>query len=281
MIPNIDIVYWAKFGTNSVVGRSRSLIFQKLFLPTAEAYVKEFFSNPNTTDSDKARFRSGSFEHAGKWLSTIPRNGFWMNSQEFKIAMKMRLGINDTNNTSLCSCGRALANDYQHLLTCHLGNQIINRHTALVNYFCDLLNSADQTVVKEVLLTENQNMESNLRSDFTTKRYDLVSGAHRHQHYDVTVTNPSNISYTKEVKSHLINGAAARRAHQLKIRKYSNSIDQRDFHPLVFETFGYWRPEVTNLVRVCCLKMEETSNIAFSVLIGYPSFLLHCSGRMR
>ena len=71
------------------------------------------------------------------------------------------------------------------------------------------------------------------------------------------------------MKSHLINGAAARRAHQLKIRKYSNSIDQRDFHPLVFETFGYWRPEVTNLVRACCLKMEETSNIAYSVLFNY------------
>jgi len=33
MFPNIDIVNWAKFGTNSVVG-SGSLIFQKSFLPT-------------------------------------------------------------------------------------------------------------------------------------------------------------------------------------------------------------------------------------------------------
>ena len=80
-------------------------------------------------------------------------------------------------------------------------------------------------------------MESDSRSDFTTKRYVLVSGVHRHQHYDVTVTNPSTISHTKEVKSHLINRAAARHAHQFKIRKYSNSIDQKDFHPLVFETW--------------------------------------------
>ena len=44
----------------------QNLIYQKLFFPTAEAYVKEYLSNPNTTDSDKARFSSGSFEHAGK-----------------------------------------------------------------------------------------------------------------------------------------------------------------------------------------------------------------------
>ena len=45
-------------------------------------------------------------------------------------------------------------------------------------------------------------------------------------HYDVTVTNPTTPPYSKEVKTHAINGAAVQRAQQFKMRKYA-----QDFHP--------------------------------------------------
>jgi len=245
-------------------------IYQCLFEITANGHVTQFLNDEQISTADKARFRSGAFEHAGKWLATIPREGFWMSTGEFRTAMQLRFGINIGNNILSCACGKASAQDHQHLLTCHLGNQVINRHTALVNYFCDLIKSAGHQVIREAhLLNEDQDQTGGPRSDFTTKRIDITTGRQRHQHYDVTVTNPASPSYTKEVKTHAINGAAAQRAHQFKMRKYSSFVDAQDFHPLVFETFGYWSEEVTNLVRCCCHQMEDTSGTPYSALYNY------------
>jgi hypothetical protein len=245
-------------------------IYQRLFSITANAQVTQFFRDDNVTDASKARFRSGAFEHAGKWLASIPREGFWMSNQEFRTALQLRLGMNLGSNDLPCACGQASAQDYQHLLNCHVGNQVINRHTTLVNYFCDLVKSSGHSVIREAhLLNQDSVQDGGPRSDFTTKRIDLTTGRQRHQHYDVTVTNPSSPSYIREVKSQANNGAAAQRAHQYKIRKYSKFVDEQDFHPMVFETFGYWTSEVTNLVKCCCHLMEDTSGIPYSILFNY------------
>ena len=156
------------------------------------------------------------------------------------------------------------------LLLVLLGNQVINRHTAVVNYFCDLIKSANHQVVREEQLVENPTAENTgLRSDFTIKRTNVITGNHRHQHYDVTIVNPSAKSYINEVKSHEVTGAAAQRAHQSKIRKYTSSINSQDFHPLVFETYGFWNAEVTDLIQACCARIEETTGTPYSSLINY------------
>jgi hypothetical protein len=51
-------------------------------------------------------FDLGAFEHAGKWLATIPREGFWMST---RAALQLRFGINLGNNILSCACGKALA----------------------------------------------------------------------------------------------------------------------------------------------------------------------------
>jgi hypothetical protein len=53
------------------------------------------------------------------------------------------------------------------------------------------------------------------------------------------------------------------------MRKYSTYVDPQDFHPLVFETYGYWRPEVTELIHKCCKLIEEKGGVAYSVLVNY------------
>jgi hypothetical protein len=252
---------------------SRSLqnnIYYRIFTPTATAYVNEFLQSDAENDINKARFRSAAFEHSGKWLAAIPREGFWMSSREFRIALQLRFGINKDSDTLTCACGKGSAQDHQHLLNCHLGNQVINRHTAVVNYFCDLIKSANHQVVREEQLVENPTAENTgLRSDFTIKRTNVITGNHRHQHYDVTIVNPSAKSYINEVKSHEVTGAAAQRAHQSKIRKYTSSINSQDFHPLVFETYGFWNAEVTDLIQACCASIEETTGTPYSSLINY------------
>jgi hypothetical protein len=87
-------------------------IYQRLFAITANAQVTQFFNDENVTEASKARFRSGAFEHAGKWLASIPREGFWMSNQEFRTALQLRLGINLGNDDLTCACGQASAQDY-------------------------------------------------------------------------------------------------------------------------------------------------------------------------
>jgi len=245
-------------------------IYHRIFNPTAKAYVEKFLQSDTEEKVDKARFRSAAFEHSGKWLATIPREGFWMSSREFRIALQLRFGINKDSDILTCACGKGSAQDHQHLLNCHLGNQVINRHTAVVNYFCDIIKSANHQVVREEQLVENPTADNTgLRSDFTIKRANVITGSQRHQHYDVTIVNPSAKSYVNEVKSHEVTGAAAQRAHQLKIRKYTSTINSQDFHPLVFETYGFWNSEVTDLIQACCVRIEETTGTPYSSLINY------------
>jgi hypothetical protein len=102
---------------------SRSLqnnIYHRIFTPTATAYVNEFLQSDTENDVNKARFRSTAFEHSGKWLAAIPREGFWMSSREFRIALQLRFGINNDSDDLLCACGKGSAQDHQHLLNCHV-----------------------------------------------------------------------------------------------------------------------------------------------------------------
>jgi len=65
-------------------------IYQCLFEITANGHVTQFLDDEQISNADKARFRSGAFEHAGKWLATIPREGFWMSTGEFRTAMQLQ-----------------------------------------------------------------------------------------------------------------------------------------------------------------------------------------------
>jgi hypothetical protein len=243
--------------------------YENIFIPTANSQVSVFLNDSSIPEQSKARFLSASFEHAGKWLASVPRDDFRMTSSEFRTSMQLRLGINNLSGQSLCSCGNGIADDHQHLLNCHKGNQISNRHGAIVTYFCDLLKEAGQLTTSEEHLADLQISESSPRSDFTIKRQDIITGRPNHQHYDVTVVNPSAATYIAENKSHQVNGATANRAYQQKMRKYSTYVDPQDFHPLVFETYGYWRPEVTELIHKCCKLIEEKGGVAYSVLVNY------------
>jgi len=241
-------------------------IYQQCFIPTANAFVTQFLNDPNITDGRKAAFLSSSFEHAGKWLMAYPHEGFWMSSREFKTALLLRAGISTSAaGTDLpCACGKGAADDDNHLLSCHLGNQTIKRHDTIANCFQDMIQAAGQSIVMECPLEVAGN-PVNQRSDFTIKRNDQEG----HQHYDITITNPSSTSAIRETKSHKINGAAAQRAHNSKIRKYSSYIDTKDFHPMVFETYGFWTEEVTQLIKSSCTAIAEQTGIPKSRITQY------------
>jgi len=142
-------------------------IYHQIYIPSANAYVEAYFSDPQNTEEEKARFRSASFNHAGKWLMAHPRKGFWMSSEEFRIAMKLRLGMKLPANGIKCACGQASADDELHILNCHLGNQIIHRHNAVVQVFMDLLQSAGQTATSEERVQKLAHSDQTSRSNVT------------------------------------------------------------------------------------------------------------------
>ena len=245
-------------------------IYSLLYTKTANAYVKVFFDNPNNSNANKARFRSVSGEHAGKWLAAIPREGFYMESKEFKVAMCLRLGINVTTKGYTCTCGRADADDSYHYLNCKLGNQITNRHKSIASVFAEMFKTAGQMVATEVHLEEEDlTRVQSRRSDLTIKRQNSLTGRSHHQHFDITVVNPSAKSYTEQVQSHLYNGVTARRAHNNKIKKYCDLVDKEDFHPLAMETFGTWTREVSDIIRKACYEIAEEKEIPYSTIVNY------------
>jgi hypothetical protein len=46
-------------------------------------------------------------------------------------------------------------------------------------------------------------------------------------------------------------------------------IDKTNFHPLVFEDYGFWEQDVTLLIKMCSRQIEVDSGISFSILVNY------------
>jgi len=249
------------------------IFYDAIMAPMSNDYVHIYLNDPGTSDGEKARFRSTSAQHAGKWLAAIPKEGFRMHSNEFKTAVLLRLGMQVVKEdlvTCLCSTHATIDTLGVHLLSCNKGNQIGNRHKYITDYFVDLMKAAKQSTTTEVHLNVNSNSSNGgERSDITLKRQTLFAGRTRHQHFDVTVINPSAPSYTRTLRTSKENGTAARRAHQNKIKKYSSLVDKEDFHPLVMETYGCWTDEVTSLIKTCCNIISEEKRIEYSVLVNY------------
>ena len=47
-------------------------------------------------------------------IAAIPREGFWMSSREFRLALQLRFGINNDSDDLVCACGKGSAQDHQH-----------------------------------------------------------------------------------------------------------------------------------------------------------------------
>lgn len=87
----IGWLYWI------IVIEKRSLqhlFYSQLSASLTNSEVKVFFKNPVITDWNIARFRSSPGKHADNWLTAIPKDVLWMTSKEFRVAAKLRLGIN-------------------------------------------------------------------------------------------------------------------------------------------------------------------------------------------
>ena len=168
--------------------------------PASNNMVDAFFGDSFISDGEKARFRSTSAQHAGKWLAAIPKEGLIMHSQEFKTAMLIRLGMKVVTEDLKCTCSSHSNVDTLgvHLLSCcGKGNKIGKRHKYLTDYFVDLMSAANQSPNTESHVNPDSTASNGgERSDIALRRQTLFPHKTNHQHFDVTAINPSAKSYT-------------------------------------------------------------------------------------
>jgi hypothetical protein len=100
---------------------------------------------------------------------------------------------------------------------------------------------------------------NNLRPDFMS--ITSFNGPLRSA-YDVSVTHTS-LSYPSNPHH------AAEQRYSEKNKKYKEECTNRSttFIPLVFETCGYWRPEVQNYIKLCAEKASDRLHVPISTLI--------------
>ena len=81
----------------------------------------------------------------------IKRNGFFLQKQAFKDAIRIRYNIPLERLSTLCVCGNSF--NLQHALSCPKGGLVITRHNELRNLTAEILGEVCKNVVIEPLLT--------------------------------------------------------------------------------------------------------------------------------
>ena len=188
------------------------------------------------SNREKARLISLTLPQSGAWLSTppIPSLGFHLQPNDFRAALKYRIGVLlyiDERKCPYCQNGR-LDKLGDHTLSCHGRGDMISRHDRVRDRIFAACSIANLSPVCEL---------KNLIPDNNSRPKDIYLpswSAGQPSALDVTITSPLQPS--------LISDAAMRCGFALtnaEDRKYEQYAQKRveigiPFVPLLFEFFG-------------------------------------------
>ena len=186
----------------------------------------------NATDSHtRARLLAVSAEHSSDWLHALPLSacGLRMDDNTIRISVGLRLGAKLCEPHS-CVCGADVDILGHHGLVCNKSAGRSSRH----NYINDLIwRALGRAGVPSVKEPSGLTRDDGKRPDGLTQ---IPWEAGRCVTWDVTVTDTlaaSNISH-----SALAAGAAAEKAAERKLQKYTELSACYTFVPVAFETLG-------------------------------------------
>jgi hypothetical protein len=172
-----------------------------------------------------------------------------------------------------CDCAKnvTIGTDGGHLNTCHKGNEINNKHDALVKELEHLSNYAGvRTLYEPNNCFPTNNTKS--RPDIRLIAPNLTRDCLHDVIVDVSVTFPGADTYLKH-KSYEIRGIAAEDREKSKISDYIKFADDDNLHftPLVFETYGVWGDKLSAFVDSMCKKawIKRGKCIRLSVIKQY------------
>lgn len=196
-----------------------------------------------------------SMPHASDWLLVppVPALGLGMRSENFRVAMKFRLGIQVVNRAFPCpaktadgkECGEMFDVLGDHAVCCHNGPSLVHRH----NHVRDIMGHSARGAGLAAVVLEKKNLVSGSKSkpgDITVQqlRRGFESTA-----LDVTISHPLQQKYINIAMEK--GGVAAEEAHDRKLRKHlDNCVKEKvEFVPLAWESTGGTTETVRELVR--------------------------------
>ena len=185
---------------------------------------------------EKARLQSLSLPQSGAWLSAapIPALGLHLSSNEFRVALKYRLGVKLYENERKCPSCKSGTLDVMgdHAVSCHGCGDMISRHDRIRDKIISACSGALLSPISEQksLLPDNNSRPGDI---FLPVWNNGLPAA-----LDVTVTSPlqSSLIINASEKS----GFALSAAEDRKYEQYAQNCSEVgiQFIPLAFKTFG-------------------------------------------
>jgi hypothetical protein len=225
---------------------------------------KTTLAEPGRSQDSKIRFLSLQNNVAGKFLYAWPSPKWHMSPDAFRVACLLRLGLPmpGFHEQVPCICAGDRIHDQfgNHALICKAAGSDghnFSRHDQLVHVFAEYAKAAH---IKAITTQRDLRVrtQDGIRTDLQLVQPDFLQIERQQDiHYDATVVHP-NCESNKDaaMRKTLIAEAGER-----KRAKYLESVSQLDnlFEPLVFETYGNWGPEVTNLIGFLAARLSEES----------------------
>ena len=181
--------------------------------------------------SHRARLLAVSSEHSSDWLHALPLSacGLRLDNETIRVCVGLRLGAKLCERHT-CICGEQVDILGLHGLSCKKSTGRVSRHNFINDIVCRSLRRAGVPAIKE---------PSGLaRSD--GKRPDGITQipweTGKCATWDVTVTDTLAASNLQH--SAVVAGAAAEKAAERKIQKYTDLAACYSFIPIAFETLG-------------------------------------------
>ena len=208
-------------------------------------------------DREKARSKALTLQHAGAWLNVVPnpKMGHYLNSQEFAVCLKYRLGLDIYPVNTACSeCSSrerreglqggvtVMDTKGEAALNCRYGGGWIFRHNAIRDAIAAAAASASMQprVEAEGLVRGNKERPG----DITLPGYPRGTDSA----LDVTVVNPLQHKY--QAQSAVNKGAAMEGRKREKHVKYAGKLEANVvLRPMVFETLGGWDDDAVVMVK--------------------------------
>ena len=196
-----------------------------------------------------------SMPHASDWLEAppVPALGLGLRSENFRVALKFRLGIPVVDGPFPCQakaadgkvCGETFDVLGDHAACCHHGPSLVFRH----NNVRDIMGHSARGAGLAAVVLEKKNLVSGSKAkpgDITVQQFHrgFESTA-----FDVTITHPLQAKYINIAMEE--GGVAAGEAHDKKLRKHlDNCVKEKvEFIPLAWESTGGTTETVSELIR--------------------------------
>jgi len=253
---------------NPSASKRKTQHFYSDFINRHRAKEMEDLMIDHGSDIDKARFLSTNGSFAGAWLFNIPKDKHsTMTSPEFRVALKMRLGVKFHNLLPNCCCSNRtpICHNAVHLFSCNEMKPLIQmRHNAIQHDFLQMGQYGGKRVIDSGLgrMIENDGRKADL----------LFAGMGRNNTdlaVDFTVGNPCAPSYlprSKDIANHTLDLLETN-----KITKYEAAYRAVgvDFKPLAMEMFGAVSDTFISFFKALALAAADANDMPYCIMYAY------------